>query len=107
MYFFLSDRYTEPSVLIEDPESIEEEVFLAKEQLSVSEALRTRLKNAKETLAELSSLVPDSLAGELCTRIARAEEEHEQLVRIYEAKKEELKEALFMLGRLKEGRFLP
>lgn len=107
MYFFLSHHYTEPSVLISDPESIREEFFEASEKLSASEALRARLTCAKETLAELSSMVPDSLAGELCERIARAEKEHEQLLCTYEAKKEELKEALLLLGRLKGGRFSP
>ena len=107
MYFFLSGCYTEPSVLIEDPESLREEIVLAEEQLALNEALKTRLKTAKETLSRLSSLSPDSLPSELYERIERAEEEHERLFGIYEAKKEELREALFTLGRLKERRFSP
>ena len=104
MYFFLSDRYTEPSVLIRSPECIQEELEGLTEALTVSEALRARLQNAKETLSELSALVPDSLAGELYARIRRAEEEYEHLSRTFEEKNEELKEALLMLGRLREGR---
>ena len=89
--------------MIRDPAAIREDISAAAEALSLSEALRTRLANAKETLAELSSLVPDSLAGELRERIERAEEEHERLYALYEAKIEELKEALLTLGRLPEG----
>lgn len=104
MYFFLSDDYTKPSVLIRDPESVSQELDDIRHALSLSEAQKEKLKNAKEVLSELSALVPESLAEELLSRITRAEEEHEALISTYRDRTEEWKEIAVTLGRSLEGR---
>ncbi len=106
MYFCLSDCYEKQCKIIADPTKIGTEITDLEESLTLSEKQLERLKIAKETLRELSSLSPDSLATELSARISRAEEEYEVLYERYEKKREELKEALILLGRYRgEGSY--
>ena len=105
MYFFLSNDYTQPSVLIRDPESVSEELDDIYRALSLSEAQKERLKTAKEVLSELSHHVPEGLTEELLSRITRAEEEHEALFSAYCERKEEWKEISATLAMSLEGRF--
>ena len=103
MYYCLSDCYAAQSKIIADPADIGEELCTLEEALTLSEKVLERLKIAKETLASLAKLSPDSLAAELSERIERAEKEHEELYERYERKREELREALILLGRTGEG----
>ena len=98
MYFCLSDCYDAQSKIIADPADVDAELDDLEEALVLSEKQLARLNAAKETLASLAKLSPDSLAAELSERIARAEAEHEALCERYERKREELKEAMILLG---------
>ena len=104
MHFFLSNDYTEPSVLINDPRVLEDDLLSLEGSLALCEKQKERLRNAKEVLSELSTRAPKSLAEELLLRIQKAESEHEALLAAYNARKEECKEALAQLGIPFEGR---
>ena len=93
MYFFLSNDYTEPSVLINDPRVLEDDLLSLEGSLALCEKQKERLRNA-----------PKSLAEELLLRIQKAESEHEALLAAYNERKEECKEALAQLGIPFEGR---
>ena len=99
MYFCLSDCYDAQYKIIAEPAIISAELTDLEEALTLSEKQLERLKQAKETLRELSRVSPDSLAAELSLRISRAEAEYETLYKKYEEKRDELKEALLLLGR--------
>ena len=99
MYFCLSDCHDAQYKIIADPVKLGGELGDLEEALTLSEKQLERLKIAKETLNELSKLSPDSLAAELSARISLAEEEYQTLYERYEKKREELKEALILLGR--------
>lgn len=98
MYLCFSDCHERP-VLVRDPARIYGELLASKEALRHHEEQLSRLEEVKKALKELASLAPDSLAGELYERIERAEEENGALYQKYEAKREELTEALLLLGR--------
>ena len=98
MYLCFSDCYERP-LLIRDPARIYEDLNGVKEAHRSHEEELSRLEEVKKALKALASLAPDSLAGELYERIERAEEENEALYQKYEAKREELLEALLLLGR--------
>ena len=103
MYFFLSDDYVEPSILIKDPQVLQEELASIENEIALCEKQRERLRHTKEVLNELSVRAPKSLAKELLARIKGAESEYEALLLKYDERKEECKEALALLGMHFEG----